>query len=74
MAKYKPKVGDKITFNRATSSKKAPSAHTGTITWIASNGKFMTLYPHSMIINNAMGVPIECAATIETTDIIGLST
>jgi len=76
MAKYRPQIGDVINFNHAqsTKSKTAKSSlNSGTITWIASSGKFMTLFPHTVTINNAYGKPIECAITVDSTDIIGLS-
>jgi len=77
MAKYKPQIGDEINFNHqaATRSKVAKSSlNTGTITWMSSNGKFLTLFPHTVIINNAYGKPmLDCSVTIDTTDIIGLT-
>lgn len=72
MAKYRPSVGDVISFNHSSAKSKS-SLNTGTITWVASSGKFLTVYPHSVIINNAYGKPIECALTVDSTDIIGLS-
>lgn len=73
MAKYKPQIGDKINFNHTHLRTGKSTLESGTIAWIASNGKFMTLRPHTVIINNAYGKPIECDITIESTDIIGLA-
>lgn len=75
MAKYVPKVGDTIKFTHyktAFGKTLASETHTGIIHWVASSGKFLSVYPHSIEINTALGEPLDSDFLVETQNIIGL--
>ncbi len=76
MARHTPKAGDaiKFTHNRTSFNKKLSSeTHTGIVHWVASSGKFLTVYPHDIEIYTALGEPLDTDFIVEEHNIIGLA-
>ena len=73
MAKYKPAVGDRISFQRTGGRKTrhAISKHQGTVKWIASSGWFLTVEDHTVEVIDAFGKKMECDLTVDVSDVLG---
>lgn len=73
MARYKPEVGDRVSFQRTGGRKKhnAVTRHEGTVKWIASSGWFLTVEDHDVEIIDAFGEPMIMDICIDVSDILG---
>ncbi len=63
MAKYKPKLGDKIEFYRNKAK------HTGMIVWMGD--KTVSVYPHTLVLKDRHGKVMDCEWFVEPSELIG---